>query len=132
MGRRMTLSISSLVAVLAASVALAQSYTPAFRPATLDDKPAGAPNEVMVLGTPHLSQLPESFRPEMVDPLVDRLVDWAPTAVATEDTPGLVCDAMRRMPSRHRSPVARWGLSHLRTFLATERTLGSPEGLRKR
>lgn len=101
MGRRITLGISSLVAVLAASAALAQSYTSAFRPATLDDKPAGAPNEVMVLGTPHLSQLPESFRPEMVDHLVDRLVDWAPTAVATEDTPGLVCDAMRRMPSRH-------------------------------
>ncbi|WP_375290251.1 DUF5694 domain-containing protein [Qipengyuania sp.] len=72
-----------------------------FRPETMTDRPAGEPNEVMVLGTPHLSQLPDAFRPEMVEPLVARLVAWKPTAVATEDNSGVLCDFMRRYPTRY-------------------------------
>jgi len=54
----------------------------------------------MVLGSPHLSGLPDSFRPEMVEPLVARLVEWHPTAIAIENSSGLLCDAMRRQPAR--------------------------------
>ena len=53
----------------------AQAYEPAFRPSEMTDTPAGPANEVMVLGSPHLSGLPESFEPEMVEPLVARLVE---------------------------------------------------------
>lgn len=48
----------------------------------LNYRPAGLANEVMVLASPHLSQLPDSFHPEMVEPLVIRLAGWSPTAVA--------------------------------------------------
>lgn len=90
-----------IMAVGSASSAIAQSYQPSFQPDELDDRPVGAANEVMVLGSPHLSQLPDSFRSEMVEPLVSRLVEWHPTAVAVENSSGLLCDGMRRQPARY-------------------------------
>lgn len=83
------------------SLASAQEYHPSFQPDELSDRPVGDPNEVMVLASPHLSQLPDSFRPEMVEPLVSRLVEWRPRAVATENSSGLLCDAMKRQPARY-------------------------------
>ena len=96
--------IGCFLAVGATSVA-AEPYRPAFDPGKIDDRPAGAPNEVMVLGTPHLSQLPENFHIEMVEPLVARLAAWRPTAIASEDNSGLLCDRMRRMPARYKSSI---------------------------
>ena len=87
--------------LLAGSAASAQEYSPSFRPGDMTDQPAGDPNIVMVLGTPHLSQLPDAFRPEMVEPLIARLAEWKPTAIATEDTSGLICEAMRQSPARY-------------------------------
>jgi Family of unknown function (DUF5694) len=78
--------------------ALAQTNQPAFDLGELEDESVGTPNEVIVLGTPHLSQLPENFRVEMVQPLISRLVEWSPTAIAVEESSGLLCDKMRRMP----------------------------------
>jgi hypothetical protein len=83
----------------------AQNYRPSFRPDTLTDRPAGRPNEVLVVGSPHLSTLPASFKPDMVEPLVRRLVGWHPTAVASEDISGLQCDAMRRQRERQAEAV---------------------------
>lgn len=82
-----------------------QRYQPAFRPEALKDHPAGRPNEVLVIGSPHLSGLPDSFRPEMVEPLLERLVGWHPTAIASEDISGLQCDAMRRQRERQAEAV---------------------------
>ncbi|RXZ32251.1 hypothetical protein EO081_10755 [Sphingomonas desiccabilis] len=67
--------------------------------------PAGAPNEVLVLGTAHLSGLPETFEPSMLAPLLDRLAAWRPTAIATEDLSGLQCDSLRRYPARYAETV---------------------------
>ncbi len=83
----------------------AQSYQSSFRPDALEDRPAGRPNEVLVVGSPHLSTLPASFRTEMVEPLVHRLVEWRPTAVASENISGLQCDAMRRQRERQAEAV---------------------------
>lgn len=92
-------------ALLLASAASAQPYTPAFHPDQLKGPPAGAPNEVVVLGTPHLSGLPDSFTPAMLTPLLDRLAAWHPTAIATEDLSGLQCDSLRRYPERYAQTV---------------------------
>ena len=89
----------------ATAPAMAQTYHPAFDPGALNDQPPGSANEIMVLGTPHLSQLPDSFRLEMVEPLVARLVRWAPTAIAVEDNSGLLCDRMKRMPERYADAI---------------------------
>lgn len=86
-------------------MAMAQDYRPSFYPNELRDRPAGRPNEVLVLGSPHLSGLPDSFRPEMVEPLLTRLAKWRPTAIASEDISGLECDAMRRQRERQASAV---------------------------
>lgn len=91
--------------IAASAPAMAQTYDPAFDPSALNDQPAGSPNQIMVLGTPHLSQLRDSFRLEMLEPLVERLVRWAPTAVATEDNSGLLCDRMRRMSERYADAI---------------------------
>lgn len=94
-----------IMAVGFASTVQAQQYQPSFRPSEMRDRPAGRPNEVLVLGTPHLSGLPDSFRPAMVEPLLMRLVRWRPTAIATENSSGLLCDAMRRQGERQASSV---------------------------
>lgn len=105
---RLTVIALTFLGLAAALVhpASAQDYRPAFKPDRLEDRPAGEPNQVLVLGSPHLSGLPEGFRPDQVAPLVARLVDWEPTAVATEDSSGLLCDAMRRQPARYAETVA--------------------------
>lgn len=83
----------------------AQRYQPSFRPDALRDRPAGRPNEVLVVGSPHLSTLPAGFTPEMVEPLLQRLARWHPTAVASENISGLQCDAMRHQRERQAEAV---------------------------
>lgn len=85
--------------------AAAQDYRPSFHPDQLKGPPAGALNEVLVLGTPHLSNLDKAFRPVMLTPLMERLAAWRPTAIATEDVSGLQCDSLRRYPSRYAETV---------------------------
>jgi hypothetical protein len=101
----LTLLAGLAPALLLASAASAQPYTPTFHPEQLKGPPAGAPNEVVVLGTPHLSGLPDSFTPAMLSPLLDRLAAWRPTAIATEDLSGLQCDSLRRYPVRYAQTV---------------------------
>jgi hypothetical protein len=95
----------AIAALLVGGAAVAQEYRPAFRPETLKGPPAGKLNEVLVLGTPHLSDLPRDFDPMALAPLLDRLAGWRPTGIATEDLSGLQCDALRRYPSRYAETV---------------------------
>lgn len=85
-------------------------YRPAFDPSALKGPPAGKRNEVLVLGTPHLSALPDSLGPDALAaalvPLLEGLAAWRPTAIATEDLSGLQCDSLRRYPSRYSETVA--------------------------
>lgn len=91
-------AIAALVACLSGTAMAQGAYRPSFQPDRLTDRAPGPPNAVLVLGSPHLSGLPDSFRPAMVEPLVSRLVSWRPTAVASENISGLQCDALRRQP----------------------------------
>ena len=90
----------ALIASGAGQGALAQDYRPSFQPGGMTDSPAGRPNEVLVLGTPHLSGLPDSFQPNMAEPLVERLAAWKPTAIAVEQLSGLLCHSMRAQSPR--------------------------------
>ncbi len=86
-----------MAGALLAIPAQAQDYHPAFHPETLKGPPAGKSNTVLVLGTPHLSGLPDGYGPGVIEPLLvpllDRLATWKPTAIATEDLSG--CNATR-------------------------------------
>lgn len=91
--------------LMSSAGAFAREYRPAFRPDTLKGPPAGRSNELLVLGSTHLSGAPPIFLPSMLVPLLDRLAAWRPTAVATEDLSGLQCDALRRYPARYAETV---------------------------
>lgn len=98
-------SIASVGGVLLVAgvpgLAWSQDYRPSFHPEALKGPPAGKLNEVLVLGTPHLSGLPDSFKPALLAPLLTRLAAWRPTEIATEDLSGLQCDSLRRYPTRY-------------------------------
>ncbi|WP_439448525.1 DUF5694 domain-containing protein [Stenotrophomonas sp. ATs4] len=82
------------------------TYRPTFHPDQLKGPPSGRPNEVLVLGSPHLSSLPKTFQPAMLEPLLKRLEAWKPTAIAIENLSGLQCDFMRRNPARYAESVS--------------------------
>ena len=102
--RRLSIGLLGILPLVPGAAA-AQDYRPAFRPETLKGPPAGAPNQLLVLGTTHLSGLPDSFTSEMLSPLLDRLASWRPTAIATENLSGLQCDSLRRYPVRYAETV---------------------------
>lgn len=105
---RTTFAAATVAATILGSIppALAgQAYRPTFRPDRLKGPPAGKPNDVVVLGTPHLSEFKDGFRPEMLTPLVERLAAWRPTIITVERVSGLQCDSLRRYPSRYASTV---------------------------
>ena len=99
---RVTIGLAAALMVIS-SAATAQDYQPVFHPDQLKGPPTGAPNEVLVLGSPHLSGLPDTFRPELLEPLLDRLAAWRPTAISTENLSGLQCDSLRRYAYRYAS-----------------------------
>lgn len=94
-----------LAAASAGSAASAQSYHPPFAPSTLKRSAPGAPNAVMVLGTPHLSGLPAGFQPGALAPLLDRLAAWQPQIITVEALSGAQCDFLRRYPARYSDTV---------------------------
>ena len=89
----------------AGALASDAGFRPSFHPDQLKGPPAGRHNEVLVLGTAHLSELPKTFEPALLEPLLQRLARWRPEAIATENLSGLQCDFMRRNPSRYAESV---------------------------
>ena len=97
----------------------AQGYRPSFHPETLKGPSTSQPNEVLVLGTAHLSTLSGTFVPEMLSPLLDRIASWHPTGIATEDISGLHCDSLRRYPARYAATVRIYCFDPAPAFRAT-------------
>lgn len=108
-----------LVSFLAIGTAHAQGYRPSFHHETLKRQPTGRPNEVLVLGTAHLSAMSGNFVPDMLLPLLDRLASWRPTGIATEDMSGLHCDSLRRYPARYAETVRIYCSDPAPAFRAT-------------
>ncbi|MCE4354247.1 DUF5694 domain-containing protein [Xanthomonas hortorum] len=69
--------------------------------AQLDAEMAAPRTQVLVLGSVHLSQLPEGsdVSAARLQPLLDRLAAYAPTIITTEDLSGETCDLIRRHPA---------------------------------
>jgi hypothetical protein len=94
-----------LLLATALSATYAQDTGGVFDPSRLKGPSRGTPNEVMVLGTPHLSQLPKSFDPAALNGLLDRLAAWKPQIIAIEAVSGPQCDFMRHYPQRYQDTV---------------------------
>ena len=94
-----------LVAAFAgASVAMAQAYTP-FDTSRLKGPHSGSHNQLLVLGSPHLSGMPTTFEPTQLQPVLDDLAAWKPQAIAIEALSGTQCDFMRHYPDRYKDSV---------------------------
>jgi hypothetical protein len=87
-----------LATLLAATMPSAPMTSEANDPVSIVDQAArdrGDLSEVLVLGSAHLSSLPENFDTARFDPLLGRLVDWQPDAIAIENLDGPQCDFLR-------------------------------------
>lgn len=91
-----------------AAGATAQERADAFDPGKFKGPARGVANEVMVLGTPHLAQLPASFQPSGLATLAERLRGWKPGIVAIEAVSGVQCAFLRQYPQRYRQSVERY------------------------
>jgi hypothetical protein len=75
--------------------------TPAFDPRAHKAELAGDPAQVLVLGSPHLSQLPSKLDPRLLGPLLDRLATFKPDVIAIENISGEQCETLKRFKSQH-------------------------------
>ena len=83
-------------ALLCGIAASATATSPGFDPRQHRAPLSGQPTAVMVLGSPHISGLPQSFDPANLSLLIDRLAAWKPTRIAVEGLSGQQCDLLRR------------------------------------
>lgn len=97
-----------LAASLLSGAAAAQAYQPDFDPAKLKGPAAGPANEVLVLGSSHLAELPKHFDPVNLRPVEDRLARWCPDGIAVEALSGMQCDHMRRYPARYKESISTY------------------------
>ena len=67
----------------------------------LDRDMSGRRAQVLVLGTVHLSELPESFDPAALQGLLERLAAFRPDVITIEAVSGEECDLAARHPSRY-------------------------------
>lgn len=81
-------------------VCAAESPVPTFNPGAFKLQ-RGPANELMVLGTAHLSQLPKAFDPVNLSLLMERLEGWQPKAIAIEALSGAQCAFLRSYPERY-------------------------------
>ncbi len=94
-----------LLAAAVSGGAAAQAYQPDFTPSTLKGPAKGPANEVMVLGSPHLSYFPKTFDPATLRGLEDRLAAWKPDMISIEALSGAQCDHLRRYPGRYKDTI---------------------------
>jgi hypothetical protein len=94
-----------LLAAALSRAAAAQGHVPGFDPSKLKGPASGTANEVLVLGSIHLSSLPPSFDPASLRLLHERLAGWRPHAIAVEDLSGVQCDFLRRYPQRYADTI---------------------------
>jgi len=88
--------------------AAAQGYQPDFNASAFKGPASGPANEVLVLGSPHLSQLPNTFQVASLMLLNERLATWKPQAIAIEAVSGSQCDFMRRYPARYKDSIGAY------------------------
>lgn len=85
-----------LILLLAWVFGLPAQARPAVDLSVIDREMAGARTQVLVLGSPHLSEHAEGFERESLEPLLRRLEAYAPDVITIEQLPGMQCDMVAR------------------------------------
>jgi len=101
-------SMSGLLLAATLSAAYARDTAGVFDPSRLKGPAHGRPNEVMVLGSAHLSHLPKSFDPATLPDLRARLASWRPQIIAIEALSGPQCAFMRQYPDRYKDTIGSY------------------------
>jgi hypothetical protein len=81
-------SLFLAAALVLAAAAPAAAQTRPFDPRAYQGRHVGEPTQILVLASPHLSGTPETFDPAVLEPLLERLAAFRPTAIAIEALPG--------------------------------------------
>lgn len=92
----------------ASASACADGAAGSFDPSKLKGPAKGSANEVLVLGTAHLAQLPANFQPAALTLLKERVFDWKPQIIAIEKLSGPQCAFMRQYPLRYKRTVQNY------------------------
>jgi len=90
--------IAALFALAAPTLA---AGVPAFDPRQHKNNIAGPPAQVLVLGSPHLSQLPNKLDPKLLEPLLTRLAAFKPDVITVEGLSGEECEILLRFKAKH-------------------------------
>ncbi len=88
-------SFASLAAPLLASFCVAASAQ-SIDLSGFEHEMAGPRTQVMVLGSTHLSGMPDSFKAEQLEPLLERLMRYEPDIITIEALSGETCDQLQR------------------------------------
>lgn len=67
----------------------------------LDRDMVGPRAQVLVLGTVHLSRMPENFQPASLESVLDRLAAFRPDIITVEALSGEECDLAARHPAKY-------------------------------
>ena len=94
-----------MAAMLCTASASARESAQIFDPSKLKGPAKGTANDVLVVGTAHLSQLPATFQPASLGILNERLLGWKPGIIAIENLSGTQCAFMRQYPHRYKESV---------------------------
>jgi hypothetical protein len=100
-----SLMMATIMCVLNAN---AQEPERIFNPGKLKGSVKGPANEVLVLGTAHLTQLPATFQPASLHILTQRLREWKPQIIAVERLSGPQCAFMRQHLQRYQDSLQRY------------------------
>jgi len=83
------------LALVAPDSARETHAAPAFDPRAWRGTQAGAPTEVLTLGSPHLSGIPAAADSSLMDALLDKLAVYKPDIITVENVSGEQCDHLR-------------------------------------
>lgn len=97
-----------LLSMTLCGAAAAQAYQPDFDASAYKGPTDGSANEVLVLGSVHLSQLPKTFQGANLSLLNERLAAWNPQAIAIEAVSGPQCEFMRHYQARYKDSIASY------------------------
>ena len=99
-------TMCALMAMAWAGTAAAQ--TPAFDPREWKGAQAGAPTQMLTLGTFHLSQAPVAVNETMMSALLDKLAAYKPDIITVEQVSGEQCEHMKRYAATYPDSYSTW------------------------
>jgi hypothetical protein len=84
----------------------------------------GAKTQVLVLGTPHLRTLNESFRPAQLDALIEVLVRYKPDLIGVESMSGSLIGELERKGGPYKDVVDQFAKDRIDNGHAAQKVLG--------